>query len=253
MKVRVIGIAGASASGKTTLAKALQSYLGDDCCAILSVDAYYHDLSHLPKAERIKTNFDIPEALDFRLLVEHVKSLKDHRSIPVPSYDFKTQCRSQKTMELKPHRCLIIEGMLIFAYPELLSELDFNVYIDVDETICFQHRFLRDIAERGFSKEMMHEKYQEQNYPMFLKYVLPTKALAHLIIVNNAEANVSAHTFLGEIKRILSSVMSYVAPSVPKLLMEHHCFMRFFKSMRSREEESSGHSFSTEICQNLRV
>jgi uridine kinase len=185
MKTEIIGIAGASASGKSTLARKLKERWKDDCI-ILSADAYYKDWGHLPLEERRLVNFDIPDSLDFDLLVKHIKTLKSGQNVFVPTYDFATHCRTTETKEIMPQKYIIVDGMLAFSDEKLLSEMDFKIYVDIELDICFSRRVLRDTQERGYDLPYVVSKYEKANRPMFLQYVLPGKEKADLVVDNNS-------------------------------------------------------------------
>lgn len=190
----IIGIAGASGAGKTTLANKLKEALGEDI-AIICQDSYYKDLSHLSPSERAQTNFDAPSSIDFDLLHTHLCSLKQGKAIEQPVYDFKTHSRTEKTLTIHPQKILILEGCLIFAVPEIRSICDMKLYVDVAMDICLCRRIERDQKDRGRQFADIRDQYLSTVRPMFLKYVAPSKTFADLIIPNESQ-NASVLEFI---------------------------------------------------------
>lgn len=182
----VIGIAGASGAGKTTLAKKLQTSLGEDV-AVICQDNYYKDLSHLSIDQRSQTNFDAPGSIDFDLLKTHLKALKAGKVIDLPVYDFVTHSRTDETIKIDPKKITIIEGCLVFAVPEIRDICDMKLFVEADMDICLCRRIERDQKERGRSFPDIKNQYLKTVRPMFLKYIAPSKAYADLIIPNKSE------------------------------------------------------------------
>lgn len=182
----VIGIAGASGAGKTTLAKKMKEALGEKV-TIICQDSYYKDLSHLSKEERGRTNFDAPASIDFDLLAHHLKMLKEGSAIECPIYDFVTHCRIKETVTVKPQKITIIEGCLVLAVPEIRSLFDMKIYVDADMDICLCRRIERDQNERGRKFPDIKSQYLTTVRPMFLKHIAPSKAYADLIIPNEGQ------------------------------------------------------------------
>ncbi len=179
----VLGFTGASGSGKTTLTKKLQTVLDEDV-VILSQDNYYNDLSHLAPEKRKEVNFDDPAAIDFDFLIEHLQILKDGLSIEQPIYDFTTHTRSPETVKITSRRIVLVEGSLLFAVPRLRNILDMKFFIDADMDICLLRRIERDHHERKRSFIEIRQQYLSTVRPMFLKYLIPSKIYADLIIPN---------------------------------------------------------------------
>jgi uridine kinase len=178
----IIGIAGGSGSGKTTVANAILKTVGKEKIAYLPHDAYYKDLSDLPPMQRKQINFDHPDSLDNDLLVEHIRLLKEHKPIEMPVYDFTTDSRTRQTVLIKPHRVIIVEGILIFADPKLRELFDVRLFVDTDADIRFIRRLQRDISERGRTTEMVIKQYLKTVRPMHLEFVEPSKRYADVII-----------------------------------------------------------------------
>ena len=178
----VIGIAGGTGSGKTTIANYILETVGPEKIAFLPHDAYYRDLGSLSQEERAQVNFDHPSSLETELLIEHIKTLRDGEAIQLPSYDFKTHTRTNATIEIPPQPIILIEGILIFAEPDLRRLFDLKIYVDTDADIRFIRRLNRDIEERGRTTQSVINQYLETVRPMHLEFVEPSKRYASVII-----------------------------------------------------------------------
>lgn len=178
----VIGIAGGSGSGKTTVAQTILSRVGRDRIAFLQHDSYYKDLSGLPPVQRAEINFDHPDSLESELLTQHIASLRDGQPVQVPIYDFSTDRRTDKTFTVEPHRVILVEGILIFVEPELRKMFDVKIFVDTDADLRFIRRLERDITERGRTTESVIKQYQSTVRPMHLEFVEPSKRYADVII-----------------------------------------------------------------------
>jgi len=178
----VIGIAGGSGSGKTTVAQAILQRVGPDRISFLQHDAYYKDLSGLPLAQRIEVNFDHPNSLDSELLTQHIRDLRDGRSVEVPIYDFSHHSRTTKTYTVQARGVILVEGILIFAEPSLRDLFDVKIYVDTDSDLRLIRRLQRDITERGRTTESVITQYLNTVRPMHLEFVEPSKRYADVII-----------------------------------------------------------------------
>ncbi len=178
----VIGIAGGSGSGKTTVAQEILNRVGPDRIAFLQHDSYYKDLTGLPPAQRAEVNFDHPNSLETELLREHILALRAGRSVEVPIYDFSRHSRTDRTFTVKPHRVILVEGILIFVEPALRELFDIKIFVDTDADIRFIRRLQRDISERGRTTETVIKQYQATVRPMHLEFVEPSKRYADVII-----------------------------------------------------------------------
>ncbi len=178
----VIGIAGGTGSGKSTVAKVIIDRVGASHIALLPHDAYYKDLVSLAPAQRATINFDHPESLETSLLVEHIKLLKNNESIELPVYDFKTHTRTSKTIHIEPQPVILVEGILILAEPDLRDLFDVKIYVDTDADIRFIRRLERDIAERGRTSTSVINQYLATVRPMHMEFVEPSKRYADVII-----------------------------------------------------------------------
>ena len=178
----VIGIAGGSGSGKTTVAQEILNRVGPDRIAYIQHDAYYKDLNGLPPAQRSEVNFDHPHSLETELLIEHVIALRNCQPVEVPIYDFATDSRTAKTFRVAPRGVVLVEGILILAEPELRKLLDIKIFVDTDADVRFIRRLHRDITERGRTAESVIKQYMSTVRPMHLEFVEPSKRYADVII-----------------------------------------------------------------------
>lgn len=178
----VIGIAGGSGSGKTTVAQEILNRVGPDRIAFLQHDSYYKDLTGLPPAQRAEVNFDHPNSLETELLIQHVLNLRDGKAVQVPIYDFAHHRRTGETFAVLPHRVVMVEGILIFVEKALRDLFDIKLFVDTDADIRFIRRLERDIAERGRTTESVIHQYQSTVRPMHLDFVEPSKRYADVII-----------------------------------------------------------------------
>jgi len=178
----VIGVAGGSVSGKTTVVRRIVESIGDDRVSLLEHDRYYRDRLDLRLEERAALNYDHPDSLETDLLVQHVHELRAGRTVEVPSYDFARYQRHQRTVTLEPRRAIIVEGILTFSDPALRKLMDVKVFVDADDDTRFIRRLQRDIAERGRTVGSVIEQYLGTVKPMHLEFVEPSKRYADVII-----------------------------------------------------------------------
>ena len=178
----VIGVAGGSGSGKTTVVRRIVESLGPDDVVVLDHDRYYRDRNDLRFEERAALNYDHPDALETDLLVHHVGELKHGRAIDAPEYDFARYARRATTLRCEPRRAIIVEGLLIYTDPALRALMDVKFFVDADADTRFIRRLQRDVAERGRTMEAVIEQYLGTVKPMHFEFVEPTKRYADLII-----------------------------------------------------------------------
>ena len=178
----VIGIAGGSGSGKTTVAQQILQRVGPERIAFLQHDAYYKDLSGLPPVQRAEVNFDHPNSLESDLLIAHIEQLKQGKSVEVPIYDFAHHSRTAQTYTVQPRGVILVEGILIFVEPALRAICDVKIFVDTDSDLRFIRRLQRDIAERGRTAEMVVRQYLATVRPMHLEFVELSKRYADVII-----------------------------------------------------------------------
>lgn len=178
----VIGIAGGSGSGKTTVAQEILNRVGASRIAYLPHDAYYKDLSGLPPVQRAEVNFDHPNSLETELLIAHVHKLKRYEAVDLPVYDFSKHSRTENTIPIAPRRVIVVEGILIYVEPKLRELCDIKIFVDTDSDIRFIRRLQRDIAERGRTTESVIQQYLKTVRPMHLEFVEPSKRYADIIM-----------------------------------------------------------------------
>lgn len=178
----VIGIAGGSGSGKTTVAQEILQRVGPDRIAYLQHDSYYKDLTGLPPAQRAEVNFDHPNSLETELLIAHVEQLKNGQSINVPIYDFSKHSRTNKSFRVNPRGVIVVEGILIFVEAALRALFDVKLFVDTDADVRLIRRLQRDITERGRTVESVIKQYHSTVRPMHLEFVEPSKRYADVII-----------------------------------------------------------------------
>jgi len=203
MEPVVIGVAGGTGSGKTTVAREILKRAGTRQISFIQHDAYYKDLGDLPLAQRVLRNFDHPDALDNALLINHLKQLKAGRSIEMPVYDFTTHTRTGQTQRVEPNRVILVDGILIFADEALRQLMDVKVYVDTQSDIRFIRRLQRDIAERGRTMESVVHQYMATVRPMHEEFVEPSKRYADLIIPEGGFNEVAMDLIAARIKTLL--------------------------------------------------
>ncbi|AWD33087.1 Uridine kinase [Candidatus Fokinia solitaria] len=210
-KCVVIGISGASGSGKSLFASTIIKNFHSSDVSIISEDMYYRSQDHLSLEERKRTNYDHPAAFEHNLLVEHIMQLRDGFSIEAPTYDYVRSTRATTTKLICACSVLIVEGILLLYDEELRNMLDISIYIDTPLDICLSRRIVRDIQERGRTAEGTIKQYQESTRPMFLKYVQPSKTYADIIVPHGGKNEVAVNIIEEKIKSILTlSKSNYV-------------------------------------------
>jgi uridine kinase len=200
----VVGIAGGTGSGKTTVADKLARAIPPGRCVTIDHDAYYRDQGHLPPADREAINYDHPSALDSALLALHLRELRDGRSVEVPIYDFATHTRRRATRAVAPARVILVEGILVFAEPALREQMDIKIFVDTDPDIRLMRRIRRDLEERGRTFQSVRDQYHATVRPMHLEYVEPSKRWADLIIPEGGDNRVALDVLLGQLWRVVS-------------------------------------------------
>jgi uridine kinase len=199
-----IGIAGGTGSGKTTVANVILDRAGADSIAFLPHDAYYKDLSHLSKAQRDLINFDHPDSLETDLLVDHIQTLRRWEAIEIPIYNFTNHTRTEQTEHLDPKPVILVEGILIFAEPELRKHFDVKIFVDTPPDIRFIRRLQRDIIERGRTMETVIHQYKATVRPMHLEFVEPSKRYADVIIPEGGMNKVAMDILVARIKALIT-------------------------------------------------
>jgi uridine kinase len=192
----VIGVAGGSGSGKTTVVRRIVEALGPDCVSILDHDRYYRDRLDLRLEDRTALNYDHPDSLETDLMVRHVADLKAGRAVEAPLYDFARYVRRSTTETVEPRRAIIVEGILIFADAALRAQMDIKVFVDTDDDTRFIRRLQRDVAQRGRTMESVIEQYLATVKPMHLEFVQPSKRYADVIIPQGGHNPVAVEMLL---------------------------------------------------------
>jgi uridine kinase len=199
----VIGVAGGSGSGKTTVVQEIIRALGRDQVTFMQHDSYYCDRSHLPPPERVRINYDHPDALETPLLVQHLRELKEGRPVEVPVYDFTEHARTDATVAVQPRSAVILEGMLILANADLRDLMDIRVFVDTDADLRILRRIDRDLRERGRDFQSIVKQYIETVRPMHLEFVEPSKRYAHVIIPEGGYNKVAVDMLIARIRAVV--------------------------------------------------
>ena len=200
----VIGIAGGTGSGKTTVANVILERVGKEHISYLPHDAYYRELSDLPPDQKAAVNFDHPDSLETELMIEHIHKLKNGQSVELPIYDFSTHSRTGKTIRVDPQRVIIVEGILIFTEPELRKLFDVKLFVDTNADVRFIRRLQRDISERGRTTEMVIHQYLTTVRPMHLEFAEPSKRYANVIIPEGGLNAVAMDMVIARIEALLN-------------------------------------------------
>ena len=201
----IIGIAGGTGSGKTTVVDQIIAELPADEVCVISQDSYYHDTSHLSFEDRKKINFDHPKAIDFDLLVSHLMELRQGNSFEQPVYSFVEHNRTGETITTYPKKVIIVEGILILSHPEIREMFDIKIFVHADSDERLIRRLKRDIATRGRDLEEVLQRYQNTLKPMHQQFIEPTKEFADIIIPTNKYNTVAVDV----IRSIIHQKISY--------------------------------------------
>ena len=201
----IIGIAGGSGSGKTTvvneIARRMRKTAGENA-TVIPQDSYYKDQGHLSMEERQALNFDHPDSIDWTLLVKQLKELKAGKAIDQPTYSYITCTRQAETVHVEPSDIIIVEGILIFTCKELMRELDIKVFVDADDDDRLMRVITRDIVERGKNVEWVIDRYTKTVKPMYLQFIAPSKRYADIIVPQGGHNKVAINVLLSGIKKM---------------------------------------------------
>ena len=200
----LIGIAGGTGSGKSTISREIFSEFEEDCIAMVEQDSYYRDQSNLSMQERVKTNYDHPDAFDNDLLVEHLRALINREPIEKPMYDFSIHTRVKETIPVQPKDIIIVEGILVLEDERIRDLLDIKIYVDTDADVRIIRRLIRDINERGRTVESVINQYLSVVRPMHLQFAEPTKRYADIIVPEGGQNKVAIDILVANIKQILN-------------------------------------------------
>lgn len=199
----IIGISGASASGKSLLANTIVNELGSDQVVIISEDAYYKDHSNLPFEERAKVNYDHPEAFDHELLYRHLLDLQQGKPVDVPIYNHSLHIREQETRRIGKHTIIVLEGILLFVEPKLRELMDIRIFMETALDICLIRRLKRDMKERGRSLDSVLKQYDETVRPMYLQFIDPSKRYADLIVPRGGGNRIAIDMIKAKMRELL--------------------------------------------------
>ena len=198
----VVGIAGGTGSGKTTVAHKLAAAMPIGRCITIEHDAYYRDQSHLTPVERARINYDHPASLESDLLAAHLGELRAGRPVDVPIYDFANHTRRVETRKIVPARVIIVEGILVFTEPALREQLDIKIFVDTDSDIRLIRRIRRDLEQRGRTFQSVRDQYYATVRPMHIEHVEPSKRWADLIVPEGGDNKVALDVLLGQLWRM---------------------------------------------------
>ncbi len=201
----IIGVAGGTGSGKTTVSNKILEIIGPEHLGYIEHDSYYRDLSHLPLELRRAYNFDHPDALENELLIAHLQALLKGDSVHVPVYDFAEYIRTDQLREVEPRRVIMVEGILIFVDKQLREMMDIKIYVDTAADLRFIRRLQRDVVERGRSVNLVIEQYLATVRPMHLEFVEPSKRYADVIIPRGGRNITAIQMVAAQIQRMLDS------------------------------------------------
>lgn len=200
----IIGVAGGSGSGKTTVVNKIVQGIGKKNILLIEHDSYYRDLSHIILTERQKQNFDHPSALETELMIRHLDALKKGYKVELPVYDFVAHTRTEKTIAAAPREIILIDGILIFVEPKLRDLMDIKLFVDTDDDVRLLRRLRRDINERGRDFDGVLNQYEKFVRPMHLEFVEPSKRYSDIIIPRGGENHVALRMVIALIKDRLS-------------------------------------------------
>ena len=201
----IIGIAGGSGSGKTSVAKALVKDMHLNGTVIIEQDWYYKDLAHLPQEERMKWNFDHPNSVEFDLLIKDLRAIVSGKTIEVPQYNYVTHSRTKETLTISPQKVIIVEGIMVLYEPSLRELLDIKLFVDTDPDIRFIRRLKRDIYKRGRAIDNVIDQYMQTVRPMHETFVEPSKRFADVIIPEGGKNKVAIDLLRTKITSLLKS------------------------------------------------
>lgn len=204
-KVIIIGIAGASASGKSLLANTIVNELGTDQVVVISEDSYYKDHSDIPFDDRAKINYDHPNSIDHELLYEHLDILQEGKSVNIPIYNHSKHLREQQTRRIGEHVIIVLEGILLFVEPKLREMMDIRIFMETALDICLIRRLKRDIKERGRTLESVLAQYEETVRPMYQQFIEPTKRYADLIVPRGGGNRIAIDMIQAKMRELLNS------------------------------------------------
>jgi len=201
--VIIIGISGATASGKSLLANTIVNELGSDRVIVISEDSYYKDHSNIPFEQRATINYDHPDSLDHELLHQHLLQLQAGKSVNVPIYDYSLHVREKQTRAIGQHSIIVLEGILLFVEKELRELMDIRIFMETALDICLMRRLKRDIKERGRSLDAVLKQYEDTVRPMYLQFIEPAKRYADIIVPRGGENRIAIDMIKAKMRELL--------------------------------------------------
>ncbi len=201
----IIGISGASASGKSLLANTIVNELGSNQVVVISEDSYYKDHSDIPFEERAKINYDHPDSLDHDLLYSHLTELQHGKSVEIPLYNFSMHLRENEKREIGKHAIIVLEGILLFVDPKLRELMDIRIYMDTALDICLMRRLKRDVKERARSLDSVLQQYEETVRPMYLQFIEPSKRYADIIVPRGGGNRIAIDVIKAKMRELLGN------------------------------------------------
>lgn len=205
-KIIIIGIAGASASGKSLLANTIVNELGSDQVVVISEDSYYKDHSDIPFEERTKINYDHPNSMDHELLYEHLLQLQDGKTVNIPIYNHSLHTRDENTRKIGQHIIIVLEGILLFDDRKLRELMDIRIFMETALDVCLIRRLKRDIKERGRNLDNVLKQYEETVRPMYLQFIEPTKRYADLIVPRGGGNRIAIDMIQAKMRELLKTL-----------------------------------------------
>ncbi len=199
----IIGISGATSSGKSLLANTIVKELGSDQVVVISEDSYYKDHKDLSAEELEKINYDHPDSIEHSLLCEHLRQLLKGRTVNIPMYDFTRHARKKETRKIGKHTIIVLEGILVFTIPELRDLMDMRIFMDTPLDICLLRRIQRDIIERKRTIESVLEQYQSTVRPMYLQFIEPAKRYADIIVPRGGANRIAIDMIKAKMRELL--------------------------------------------------
>jgi uridine kinase len=202
----IIGISGASASGKSLLANTIVNELGSDQVVVISEDSYYKDHSNIPFEERTKVNYDHPDSIDHALLLEHLTQLQQGKSVAIPIYNHALHTREKQARQIGQHAIIVLEGILLFIEQQLRELMDIRIFMDTPLDICLIRRLKRDIKDRGRSLDSVLKQYEETVRPMYLQFIDPSKRYADLSVPRGGGNRIAIDMIKAKMRELLKDL-----------------------------------------------